>query len=254
MVTTIEHFPYERMQQRLTSGRALPNRLLQMLPAADLALLIPYMDDVALQRGATLQGEEGDAVYFPLTGMISLVLHMNDGKAIETAAIGYEGGIGLLAGFGIPFAQPSSVRATVQVPGRALKIGLARFHAAASHSAFIREMIVRHHALLSCQLQQSLACNAIHGLEARLCRWLLQAHDLCHGETVPLTQEYLAQMAGVRRTTITLVAQTLKLADIVHYRRGVIRIIDREALETRACECYRLMRGCADKLLAGAQE
>jgi CRP-like cAMP-binding protein len=254
MVTTIEHFPYERIQPRVTPGRALPNRLLQMLPEADLALLTPYMEDVPLERGTTLPGEDGDAVYFPLSGMISLVLRMEEGKAIETAAIGYDGGIGLPAGFGIPPAQPAGLRAIVQMPGRALRIGRAQFSSAVSQSVFIREMIVRHQALLNCQLQQSLACNAIHGLEARLCRWLLQAHDLCHGDTVPLTQEYLAQMTGVRRTTITLVAQMLKLADVVHYRRGLIRINDREALETRACECYRRIRNCADRLLVSLSD
>jgi hypothetical protein len=115
-------------------------------------------------------------------------------------------------------------------------------------SQAIRDLIVRYSDLLLAHVQQSVACNALHTLEARLCRWLLQTHDCMDGDVIPLTQEYLGQMLGVRRTTVTIAARLLQSAGLIRYRRGHIQILDRATLEDITCECYGVVRQNADKV------
>ena len=112
----------------------------------------------------------------------------------------------------------------------------------------IRDLIVRYSDLLLAHVQQSVACNALHTLEARLCRWLLQTHDCMDGDVIPLTQEYLGQMLGVRRTTVTIAARLLQSAGLIRYRRGHIQILDRATLEDITFECYGVVRQNADKV------
>ena len=107
---------------------------------------------------------------------------------------------------------------------------------------------ISHSDLLLAQVQQSVACNVLHTMEARLCRWLLQAHDCMDGNAIPLTQEFLGQMLGVRRTTVTIAAQLLRSGGLIRYRRGHIHILDRPALEQLSCECYAIVRGYTDKI------
>jgi CRP-like cAMP-binding protein len=134
------------------------------------------------------------------------------------------------------------------LPGTAAWISASRFYAAASESRAIRDLVVRYNDLLLAQVQQSVACNALHALEARLCRWLLQTHDCIDGDAIPLTQEFLGQMLGVRRTTVTIAARLLQSAGLIRYRRGLIQILDRAALEEIACECYAAVRRNADQV------
>jgi len=146
-------------------------------------------------------GEEIEHVYFPHTGMVSMVAVMQSGATVETATIGRGGVIGASAALG---ARWTFGRAVVQLPGSAAWLSAAQFHAAANECPAIRDLIVRYNDLLLAQVQQSVACNALHALEARLCRWLLQTHDCVDGDAIPLTQEFLGQMLGVRRTTVTI--------------------------------------------------
>ena len=139
-------------------------------------------------------------------------------------------------------------RAIVQLPGTAAWLSASQLHAAAVQSQAIRDLIVRYHDLLLAQVQQSVACNALHTLDARLCRWLLQTHDCTEGNVIPLTQEFLGQMLGVRRTTVTIAARLLQGAGLIRYRRGHIQILDRAALEDMACECYDAVRQNANKV------
>src|SRR5262245_47599281 len=129
-------------------------------------------------------------------------------------------------------------------------ISASQFHTAAAQSPALRDLIVRHNDVLLAQVQQSVACNALHGLEARLCRWLLQTHDCIDGNVIPLTQEFLGQMLGVRRTTVTIAARLLQSASLIRYRRGHIQILNRAALEDIACECYAVVKHNADKVFA----
>jgi CRP-like cAMP-binding protein len=223
------------------------NRFLATLPPHDFSLLAPHLRTITLERGVMLHdvGEEIEHVYFPHTGMVSLVAVMQSGATVETATIGRSGVIGASAGLG---AHSTFGRAIVQLPGSAAWLSAAQFRAAAGQSQAIRDLIVRYNDLLLAQIQQSVACNALHALEARLCRWLLQTHDCLDGDTIPLTQEFLGQMLGVRRTTVTIAARLLQSAGLIRYRRGLIQILDRSALEDIACECYAAVRQNADKV------
>ena len=139
--------------------------------------------------------------------------------------------------------------AAVLVPGTAAVLEIAQFHAAADRSATLRGVLVRGEQALLAQAQQSAACNASHPVEARLSRLLLRARDLCDSETLPMTQEFLAQMIGVQRNAISIVAHALQQARIIRYSRGHIVITDVEGLKATSCECYRAVKVQYDRLL-----
>jgi CRP-like cAMP-binding protein len=223
------------------------NRLLAALPPADLSLLKLHLKDVVLEQGVVLQehGERIDQVYFPHDGVISLLAVMQQGDAIETATVGREGAVGSLTGLG---PRRSHTRDVVQVAGTASRISAARFRKAAEDSQAIRDVIVRYAEMLLIQVQQTAACNALHDVEERLSRWLLQARDRVDGNTIRLTHEFLSQMLGVRRPTVTVVARILQDAGLIRYHRGHIEILDRRGLEARACECYAVIRQHIDRM------
>jgi CRP-like cAMP-binding protein len=229
------------------------NRFLATLPRHDFTLLASYLRKIPLEPGVILHdvGEQIERVYFPHSGMVSLVTVMRGGKMVETAIIGRAGVIGASAGLG---ARQTFTRAIVQLPGTAAWLRAARFQAAADESQAIRDLIVRYTDLLFAQVQQSVTCNTLHSLEARLCRWLLQAHDCVDGGAIPLTQEFLAQMLGVRRTGVTVAARPLQKAGLVRYHRGRIEILDRAALEDVACECYGILRQKVDKVFPASPQ
>jgi CRP-like cAMP-binding protein len=233
------------LARRLDDGRS--NRFLATLPPHDFSLLAAHLRTIPLERGVMLHdvGEEIEHVYFPHSGMVSLVAVMQSGVTVETATIGRAGVIGASAGLGARFAFG---RAIVQLPGTAAWISASQFQAAAAQSQAFRDLIVRYNDVLLAQVQQSVACNALHALETRLSRWLLQAHDCVDGNVIPLTQEFLGQMLGVRRTTVTIAASLLQSAGLIRYRRGHIQILDRKALEDITCECYVVVRQNADKI------
>jgi CRP-like cAMP-binding protein len=217
------------------------NRLLAALRPAEIGLLQPHLKEVPLEQGTLLheQGELIERIYFPHSGMISLLAVMEQGNAVETATVGREGAVGAMSGLG---PRRAFTRAVVQMPGSASQIGTGKFQSIVTQSPAIREIIVHHNEVLLAQVQQSAACNALHEAESRFCRWLLQSRDRSDSDIVPITQEFLAQMLGVRRTTVTLVAQALQDAGLLRYRRGRVEIVDRDGLEARACECYAVIR------------
>ena len=217
------------------------NRLLGALPASDYSLLHGNLKDVALEQGHVLQDQGGriQYVYFPLGGMISLLSVMRDGNAVQTSAVGRDGTVG--ASFGLGGVHSFS-RVVVQIPGRAARIAGPQFQRTLKESERLRDLIVRYKEMRLAQAQQSAACNALHGAEARLSRWLLQTGDIIDADVVPLTQDYLSQMLGVRRTTVTAIARTLQRAGLIRYSRGRIEISDRDKLKKCACECYGVLR------------
>jgi CRP-like cAMP-binding protein len=176
--------------------------------------------------------------------MVSIVVVLSGGgKSVETATVGREGAVGAIAGLGERLA---SARAIVQVAGSGSRIGARQLQAAVRQSPFLRDFIVRYQEMLLHQAQQSTACNALHEARPRLCRWLLQTRDRLDSDMVALTQEFLAQMLGVRRTTVTELARGLQSKGLVRYKRGKIEILDRQGLEECACECYGALRHQAD--------
>jgi len=227
------------------------NRFLGLLTQADFSALAPHLKDCVLERHQILheQGGPYEFVYFPHSGMISLVVVMSNGETVEAALVGREGAAGVTAGLGSRLAVN---RAIVQLPGAGARIPAARFAAAVAQSDSLRDLVVRHSEAVLAEAQQTAACNILHDVESRLCKWLLQTRDRVGSDTLPLTHEFLSQMLGVRRSTVTLVARLLQGAGMIHYRRGQITIRDPHALEEASCECYRLLRRQTDQLLRGS--
>ncbi len=226
----------------------LQNRLLEALPVADYALIAPHLAAVDIERGRLLYdpGDRIDTVYFPIDGVISLMTLMENGAAIESATIGREGALGLMAAVA---PRQSLSRAIVQTPTRALRMGASQLHDAWEKSPSIRDLIDRHNEALFGHAIQSVACNALHSVEARFCRWLLTCHDRISTDTVALTQEFLADMLGVQRTTVTAVARSLQDKGAIRYRRGIVDIMDRGILEQFSCECYGVIHNTYERLL-----
>lgn len=226
----------------------LKNRLLSALPSEDRGLLTPHLSTVDLEKGRLLYdpGDLIDQVYFPADCVISLMTLMENGAAIESATIGREGALGLMAAVA---PRQSLSRAIVQAPGAALRIASGPLHEAWTRSAALRDLVDRHNEALFGHAIQSVACNALHAVEARFCRWLLSCHDRLDTNTVSLTQEFLADMLGVQRTTVTAVAGSMQAKGLIRYRRGVVDILDRSGLEVMTCECYSAVRRGYERLL-----
>ncbi|HEY0435924.1 MAG TPA: Crp/Fnr family transcriptional regulator [Phenylobacterium sp.] len=213
-----------------------------------MALVSPHLAQVDLERGRLLYdpGDPIDVIYFPHDGVISLMTLMENGAAIESATIGCEGALGLMAAVA---PRQSLSRAIVQTPTRASRIGANALHEAWRQSPRVKDLIDRHTEALFGHAIQSVACNALHSVEARFCRWLLTCHDRISNDTVALTQEFLADMLGVQRTTVTAVARGLQAEGAIRYRRGVVDILDRAKLEAMACECYGVIMRTYERLL-----
>jgi CRP-like cAMP-binding protein len=224
------------------------NRLLGSLPQADLASLTPHLTERTFHRGEVLE-EAGNAVehiYFPHSGLISLVVPTNGGQSVELALIGREGAVGLSAAVGSLLAPNTAVCAS---PGSAARIPAWRLASLMDRSPALRTMIVGYGDVMLAQIQQMVACNVLHDVEARLCRWLLQASDRTGARQLAITQEQLSELLCVRRTTITLVCGGLRMRGIIQIRRGRVEISDPVALERQACSCYRVTRSLIDELI-----
>ena len=211
------------------------NWILAALPDSVFQQLEPDLRHVTLPQGTTCMDANDpiDQVYFPQSGMISLLVAI--GGMVETSSIGREGAVGLQCGFG---PRPSFGRAVVQIPGSFSTILAARFERIVSCTPTLGDLIARYTEMLWTEAQQNAACNAIHDGSSRLCRWLLQCVDRTGSDQLPLTQESLAEMLGMRRTTVTLLAQQLQNRGILRYSRGRITVLDRVALQKHACGCY----------------
>ena len=220
-----------------SSAGPLDNRLLAALPRDQFDKLLPHLSAASMQQGIVLSeaGDEVDQIYFPHDGMLSLLAVLRDGKAIETATVGREGVVGAMAGLGL---YKSLVRVVVQMPLTCSKIAAPHFRTAVAASEALRNLCIRYNEVLLSQARVTAACNALHPIEARFCRWLLQSADRSASDTVALTQEFLAEMLGVRRTSVTEVASRVQSAGVITYSRGVIKILDRPALMRMSCECY----------------
>src|SRR5262245_33513283 len=225
----------------MPSSSSLSNELLATLPSNVLALLNSDLEPVSLPQGVVLLEPEDpiERVCVPETGMISLLVVTREGEAVETSVVGREGALGLQRGLG---KRRSFTRATVQIAGRFLGITAYKFEQASAASAPLRDMISRYTEVLWAEAQQTTACNAIHDASSRLCRWLLQSAKCVGADHLTLTQEFLGQMLGVRRTTVTLLAQELQRKGAIKYSRGKISILSRSTLEACACECHQIMQ------------
>jgi len=218
----------------------MKNRLLESLPSSEQAWVASFFLDRTFEKGSVLQepGHAVEHVYFPKSGLVTLLGVLPGGAQIDTAMVGPEGAVGVAAGMGMrkPFG-----RAVVQIAGRFAQISAVRFAEWAGRSQAVRDMILRYNEDLLTQIQHSVVCTAVHDSQERVCRWLLQASDRVGGDALLLTQECLSGLLGLQRTTITLICHKLQTEGILRVRRGRIEILNIAALRAKACECYDVM-------------
>jgi CRP-like cAMP-binding protein len=224
------------------------NAILASLSEGDVAALQPHLKAIHLTQKTVLHevGETIAAVYFPVKSVVSLVVTLATGETTEAAMVGKDGAIGMASALD---GKVALNRAIVQLSGDAMVCNPTAFKAAVLQSEKLISKVMRHEQALFAQAQQSTACMANHEVEARLCRWLLRARDLSGSDHLPFTQEFLAEMLGVRRTSVTTVAHTLQEAGMIKYTRGRIRIVDIDGLRDSACECYETTKEQYDQLL-----
>lgn len=227
---------------------SIKNRLLTALPKEEYQRLLPYLETVSLTFKQIIYtpNEPIEYVYFPNSGIISLVNITEDGGTVEVATVGNEGmaGIPVLLG-----ADRMVGQALSQIVGDAVRMKADVFKRDVTPNSALYNLLLRYTQALLNQISQSVACNCLHSVERRCCRWLLMCHDRVRSDQFTLTQELLSQMLGVRRASVSEVAATLQKEGLIRYNRGKITIRDRLGLEATACECYRVVKEEFERLL-----
>jgi CRP-like cAMP-binding protein len=224
------------------------NRLLAALRRDEYKRLLPHLEKVALPLREILYEANGPIphVFFPLNGVVSLVITMESNVTLEVGTIGNEGMVGTPVFLG---AESSPTQAISQVPGDALRMETKVFQEEMKRDGSLFGLVQRYTQAMINQISQSTVCNHRHSVEKRMCRWLLMSHDRVGADEFQLTQEFLAQMLGVRRPTVTAVAGILQKAGHISYHRGRLTILDRKGLEAASCECYEVVAKELDRLL-----
>jgi CRP-like cAMP-binding protein len=240
-----------RTNIEFTSEPPTRNFVLRALCEADRSLLADDLRSMSLKSGDVLYEPEYpvDWVYFPTTAVLSVVTVMADGRAVESDTVGRESAVGLLAALG---RSPATSRTFTQIAGEALRLSAARLRRRADASAHLRQVLVRHSLANLAQAHQSVACNALHGVTERLIRWLLMSQDRTASDVVRLTQQYLATMVGVQRTTVTEALGELAAVGLIQTGRGHVTILDRARMEARVCECYDTCQSNLERLIGQA--
>src|SRR5271154_7343308 len=217
------------------------NRLLLALPARNLKRLMPELEQIHCQRAQVLMNADSalDHVFFPDSGVVSVVAVYADGSIIEMATVGREGFTDVQAIFG---AKRSSIQLLVQIPGTAAKMSRAAFMRAMQSMPSFRTLMEAYAQAFLEQVMVSVACNGAHSLKQRLARWLLMMRDRSDSDVLPITQSLLAEMLGVQRPTITNAVRELERAGLIEGGRRQVTILDRPGLTQASCECYQLVR------------
>lgn len=212
------------------------NKILTALPYESYILLLPKLENVPLVFKQVIYkpGELIQHVYFPLSGVVSLLTILADGTETEVGIVGNEGVTGISVFLGV---DATSIKALVQIPGDAMRMRTSDFKAALLNGA-LHNLLQRYTQTLIGQISQTVACNSNHSVEERCSRWLLMCHDRAKSDHFPITQEFLSHMLGVRRASVTVVAGMLQKAGLISYSRGRMTILDRPGLEEVSCECY----------------
>ncbi|NMG21338.1 Crp/Fnr family transcriptional regulator [Brasilonema bromeliae SPC951] len=224
------------------------NRLLAILPTEEYKRLLPHMESIFLPLKQILyqMNEPIEYVYFPKNGIVSLVTIMEDGATAEIATVGNEGMIGLPVFLG---TDQIPGQAFSQIPGESMRMKAEEFKTFVTPDSPLYKLLQRYTQTLFNQVAQSAACNCLHCIEKRFCRWLLMTHDRVQSDEFLLTQEFLAQMLGVRRASVSQVASIFQKAGIISYSRGQMRILDRTGLQAASCECYAKVKQEFERLL-----
>ena len=229
----------------------LLNFLLSALDPDDLAALSPALTEIVLAAGEVLfePGQQPDAVYFPGGACLSIVTLLADGRTVESASVGRESAVGLMEAI---TSRPPTSRAFAQIGGGAMRVPAALFRSRMLQSPSLARLSLLHVRATAVQSEQGVACNAAHDVSARLSRWLLMTQDRVGSTTFPLTQDYMAVMTGVQRSTVSLAASALKRRGVIDYSRGMVTVVDRSGLQRQACECYRIIGSQFEDLRASA--
>ncbi|MGH6838183.1 MAG: Crp/Fnr family transcriptional regulator [Methylocella sp.] len=226
----------------------VPNRLLSAFEPASRARIEPHIEPVTLTLGHTVckAGGQLEHAYFPMGAVLSLLTSLENGTAIETANIGNEGAFGLFAAM---YSRTSFNKCLVQLEGPLIRVPIEVLQGEFERSEHMRNLLVSYSETLLAQVQQTAACNARHTIEQRLCRWLLMMHDRAGRDNLAYTHEFLAQMLGADRKSVTVAAQAMQAAGLIGYRRGTIQITDRPGLQKAVCECYAMVQARFDAFL-----
>ncbi|MEO6121275.1 MAG: Crp/Fnr family transcriptional regulator [Acidimicrobiales bacterium] len=226
------------------------NRLLAALATVDRERLAPHLalEKVELKQLIFGPGGPIDSVYFPQNAVISILTTMDDDTGVEIATVGNEGMVGVPLFLGSDTMPPREF-SQAQVPGEVLRMDASTFRKEVALGGSLHDVMQRYALAFFGQTSQQVACNSLHSIEERCSRWLLLTHDRVESDEFPLTQEFLSEMLGVRRASVTVVAGILQRAGFIRFRRGRMTVLDREGLEESACECYRIIRAEFDRLL-----
>jgi CRP-like cAMP-binding protein len=238
----------------ITDDLVCGNRLLNALLLADREHIRPHLVPRTLRKGQILfePGQDVEITYFPCRGTLaSLQVISSDGREVEAASIGHEGAVGGIVSAG---HKPAYGRAVVQIGGPSLAIDTAKLQEIKARLPAFHDLFSRYADLLLAQMMQSVACNALHSVEARCSRWLLATQDRVRLSPIPLTQEALAEMLGVQRTTVTAVVKTLQSRGLIRYSRGRVEILNRRGIEAASCECYESVENHFARLLPKVKE
>lgn len=225
------------------------NRLLSTMPQALFDKLAPNLKQVSLQRGVRLH-EPGEVIqdfYFPLDCVLSITITTQAGSTAETGLVGKREVIGINAFMG--GRETTQTTYIVQIAGSAMKIDARILREEFDRNQDLRNIMLRYTQAFIAQLSQTTACNSLHRLEPRLARWLLEVHDRVEGDTLALTQEFIADMLGVRRAGVTQTAQQLQEEGLIRYHRGHVEVLNRPGLEACSCECFHVLKDEYDRLL-----
>lgn len=229
------------------------NQILAALPEQEYERLLPKLKKVWMEFHRPLfePGQRIEHVYFPNTAVVSLLNVMENGETAEVGIVGYEGIVGLPV-----FLNTDSVSslAMTQAEGEGMRMKTADFREEANRHGPLHRLLQRYTQALLTQVSQTAACNRFHSVEERFCRWILMTHDRVRQDTFPMTQEFVSEMLGVRRPTVSVVAGMLQKAGLIRYSRGKMTILDRQGLEAGTCECYQLVRNEFDRLIRGNLE
>jgi CRP-like cAMP-binding protein len=225
-----------------------PNGLLASLRATDFDVLQPHLKPADWPQGTILleAGQTIERVYFPHAGVVSVVIPLAGGEMIEAAMIGSDSIVGGSAALD---GRVALNKAIVQVGGSGSSLEIGYLRALANASVGFRTTLINHDQMILVQAQQSAACNISHAVESRLARWLLRCRDLIKSDKLALTEDFLGQMLGVRRSSVSLVAGALQRAGMISYSRGHIHVEDVEGLREAACECYETVRVHSHRLI-----
>jgi CRP-like cAMP-binding protein len=224
------------------------NQLLGALEPAARCRIESFMRPAPLKLGTVVCEAGGilQDVYFPEGCVLSLLTVLENGSAMECANIGREGAFGLFAAM---YSRVSFNQCVVQLEGHMIRCPIEPLHTEFRESEHIRNLFVSYSETLLSQVMQTVACNSLHSVEERMCRWLLMMHDRAEGESMAYTHEFLAHMLGANRTSITHAAISLQHAGLISYRRGTMQVKDRVGLENACCECYQVVKARFDAFL-----